>query len=146
MGEEKSENMFLVPKNWLEVEELKEGAAVNLMAAKCPACKAVFFPPFETCIRCGSTPCSRIASATGTVYSYTIVHRAGPEFSVPYLAAYVLLDEGPLVFGQIVNGEGIAVGDRVRAVVGRLKDEEEGSWKWTYLFSPELPSAPGKGE
>ncbi len=145
MGDQ-NENKFLVPENWLKVEELKEGAPVKLVAAKCPACQAVFFPPFETCIRCGFSPCTRIASSTGNVYSYTNVHRAGPEFSVPYRAAYVLLDEGPLVFSQIVGKEEIAVGGRVRAVLGRLKDKEKGSGMWTYQFSPELPSAPGKGE
>jgi uncharacterized OB-fold protein len=68
-------------------------------------------------------------SGKGTVYTFTIVHRSGvPGFrdSLPYVIAYVELEEGPRVMTNIVGIEPdqITVGLPVSVV---FSDTEKGN-------------------
>jgi uncharacterized OB-fold protein len=57
------------------------------------------------------------SSGLGTIYSFTIVHRApDPAFEIPYCIAIIRLDEDWYMTSNIVGAkmESIAVGCRVR--------------------------------
>ena len=103
----------------------------RLLIKQCDGCMRPFFPPRHLCPFCWSDKTSWIQSAgTGTVYSFSVIHRApAPAFSGrgPYVVALVDLAEGPRVMANIV-GEGAletAIGDRVCLCF----EEREGGWK-----------------
>ena len=94
----------------------------------CSACGHVQFPPRFFCVRCRSrAPEWRPAAGTGTVYSYTVVHRAPtPAFKddVPYVIALVDFDEG---FRMMVNLRGCPAGDlRIGLRVGAFFEPAAG--------------------
>lgn len=82
------------------------GQCWQFRRAACPACAAI--DPQETA-----------AGGGGTVWSVTVVMRAPlPELDVTggYGIAVVTLDEGPRIMCRAAQG--LAIGDRVRVVVG----------------------------
>jgi uncharacterized OB-fold protein len=98
-------------------------AGGRLLLPRCDDCAACFFPPLESCPRCGGRDLSRVeSSGRGTVYSWVVVHVAlDPAFAgdVPYTVVAVDLEEGPRLFGRWHGGEPRA-GVPVRAVVGNV--------------------------
>lgn len=103
----------------------------RLLIKQCGGCMRPFFPPRYLCPFCWSDKTSWIESVgTGTVYSYTVIHRApAPEFSGhgPYIVALVDLTEGPRVMANIVGDGALetAVGDSVSLCF----EERDGGWK-----------------
>ena len=73
----------------------------------CEACGDRPFPPRANCPGCGSPKLSwGTASGRGTVYSYTVAHRAPhPVFSeqLPLVVAIVELEEGPRMVTNLVD-------------------------------------------
>jgi uncharacterized OB-fold protein len=81
----------------------------------------VIWYPKGLCTECGSTDLEWIeASGRGTIYSYSTTWRALGQYAqvVPYVVAYVELEEGPRVITNIVGCEpaAISIGDPVIAV------------------------------
>ncbi|GAP37224.1 Zn-ribbon domain-containing OB-fold protein [Piscinibacter sakaiensis] len=72
-----------------------------LMIKRCGACGEPHWYPRPHCPHCGApgTAWER-ASGRGSVYSYTIVRKAGPQ---PYVFAYVTLDEGVTMLSNLVD-------------------------------------------
>lgn len=68
-------------------------------------------------------------AGTGEIYSYTVIQEApaGYDGQAPYVLALVKLDEGPVITAQItdLDGEPIAIGDRVEMVTRKLTTEGE---------------------
>ena len=97
------------PGPTLETEEFwKATADGKLLLKRCDAagCGTVIWYPRSICPVCGSLETSWFeASGRGTIYTYTIVHRAqGPWLpAAPYVTAYVELEEGPRVMTNIVD-------------------------------------------
>ncbi len=93
--------------------------AGELRVQRCRACGAHVFIPQPLCTACFGGTLEWVASAGhGTVYSFTIVHRAPqPAFATPYVVAIVTLDEG---FEMLANLEcepaAAAIGMRVRVL------------------------------
>lgn len=75
-----------------------------LRVQRCGDCGAFVFIPQPLCTACFSDALAWVESAGhGTVYSYTIVHRAPhPAFTTPYVVAIVELAEG---FRMLANLE-----------------------------------------
>lgn len=78
----------------------------RLLVQTCLACGHRQHHPRAVCTRCGRM--KRLgwteAAGTGTVDSFTVVHRApGPDFDPPYVIARVRLAEGPLLLTRIVG-------------------------------------------
>jgi uncharacterized protein len=126
-------------------------AAGRLVLAHCDACATVIWYPRTCCPRCGPRSVSwREAAGTGTVYSFSVVHRASGVFAeaVPFVVAYVELDEGPRVLTNVVGCEPdqVFIGQPVRVV---FADTGEGSA--LYRFAPldtgdaGLGDRPGRG-
>jgi uncharacterized OB-fold protein len=81
----------------------------------------VFWYPKTLCGSCGSTAVEWIeASGFGNVYSHTVTRRGVGDYrdAVPYVLAYVELDEGPRVMTNIVDcvPEDVEIGQRVEVV------------------------------
>jgi len=93
----------------------------RLLLPRCPACEIVIWYPRPFCPRCQRADVEWIeATGAGSVYSFTIVRRGTGAYqrAVPYVLAYVELDEGPRVLTNIVDTEpeAIRIGQRVTAV------------------------------
>lgn len=85
----------------------------RLVLQKCDACDHVFFMPRHLCPECWSDQKSWIdAEGTGTVHSFSVIHRAPlPAFraDVPYVVALIDLIEGPRMMSNIVGDEALDV-------------------------------------
>ena len=81
-------------------------------------------------------------SDTGSLYSYSIVHRSFPGIEVPYISAIVDLDNGGTIKGNLINVDpnpkNISFDMRVKLVfqdaLGR-KDKDGNSYV-SYFFEP----------
>jgi uncharacterized protein len=101
-------------------------AAANgmLLVGHCDACKKFHFYPRALCPFCFSERTEWVpAAGTGTIYSYSILLRGVP---VPYIIAYVTLDEGVTMMTNLVDCDPaqLSVGQRVRVV---FKETEGGA-------------------
>ena len=77
----------------------------RLLLPRCNACGQHFFRPEVACTHCFATDWQWVpASGRGTLYSYTVVHRApAPGFVVPLVLAVVELAEGPAMLSNLVG-------------------------------------------
>ncbi|GII24721.1 Zn-ribbon domain-containing OB-fold protein [Planosporangium mesophilum] len=103
-----------------ETKPFWDGIATGeLRIQRCPACEKAVFYPRAVCPHCfDGEPIWIRAAGTGTVYSYTVAHRAFGEFAAqaPFTVALVDLDEGVRMMTRIVDarpGE-VRIGARVR--------------------------------
>lgn len=102
------------------IEYWSNARAERLVLRRCSGCGHHHFPPRRLCPDCWSDDLHWVeASGEGTVYTFTVMHRApSPEFSdrTPYILALIDLAEGPRMMANIVGAEAreITLGDRVR--------------------------------
>jgi uncharacterized OB-fold protein len=83
-----------------------DDGAPYLNANACEACGALYLDRRNACAKCGKTAFGKKRLAdTGTLKSFTIVHRAAPTVPVPYVSAVVGLDGGGAVHTNLVNVE-----------------------------------------
>lgn len=77
----------------------------RLLVQRCAACRRVRLPPGPLCPACRSFDQTWLeASGCGTVYTYTVVHRAYvPSLALPYVVAVVELEEGPRLTSNLVD-------------------------------------------
>jgi len=105
-----------------------EAAAEDrLVLPHCRACRTVIWFPRSICPVCHHRGIDWVeASGRGTIYSHTVCHRGpGPWAEhVPYVIAYVELEEGPRVLTNVVDvaPDDVKVGDPVVAVFERAGD------------------------
>ena len=90
--------------------------------ARCNACGLIPFYPRSVCPDCQSTDFTwQVLSGKGTVYSFSVT-RAGVGRSwkehLPFVVAYVELEEGPILMTNIVgcDVDEVSVGMNVAAV------------------------------
>ena len=89
---------------------------------RCTSCGRAQFYPRAVCTRCQSDDLAwEEASGRGTIYSFTVVHRAPtPAFrpDVPYVIALVDLEEGVRIMANLLGAppEAVAIGMAVRVV------------------------------
>ena len=77
---------------------------------------------------------------TGTVRTFTIVHRAAPGVPTPYVSVVVDLDEGGVVKGNLVNVEPdpdrVKVGMPVRLTTYVAGTDDEGTNAVAFAYEP----------
>ena len=74
----------------------------RLMLKTCDDCQRPHWYPRVICPLCGSDRTRwQQASGKGTLQAFSPAHRADP----PYVLAYVMLDEGPMVMSNIVQAK-----------------------------------------
>jgi uncharacterized OB-fold protein len=95
----------------------------KLLLPHCQLCKRVLWYPKTLCSACGHIGVDWVESrGTGSIYTYTIMRAtraAGPySEAVPYVVAYVELDEGPRIMTNIVDCDmdKLEIGQRVKVV------------------------------
>ncbi len=109
----------------------------KLLLMRCDNCGNPIWYPRTFCPDCGTFDTSwSEASGRGTVYAFTIVHRSmidGYRQAVPYVLAYVELEEGPRIMTNIVGCEpdAVRVGMPVRVVF-----HDTGEDNALYRFEP----------
>jgi uncharacterized protein len=91
----------------------------ELVVQRCDTCGAATFPAAPVCPAC-RTDTLRWTSArlTGSIYTYTTVWRpASPDFAVPYVVAWIDMDDGWQIMSSVVgcDTEEVAVGAPVIA-------------------------------
>lgn len=108
------------PLHWSLVSTYLDHAAEGrLVVPECADCGDAHFPPRTLCPYCLSSSVElRESAGTGVLYSFTVVHVEYHPYwgdRTPYLNALVDLDDGPVMFGNVVNcdPDDIAVGDTV---------------------------------
>jgi hypothetical protein len=79
----------------------------ELCVQRCRSCATLRYYPRALCPRCLSAETDWVRlSGRGSVYSYTVTYQTqAPGFRerLPYVVAYVELDEGPRVLSNIVD-------------------------------------------
>ena len=99
-----------------------EGAGRGeLVLQRCTSCGLVQHKPRANCVRCLTDTIEHVvASGRGTIHTFTVTHQnVVPPFNaqLPYVLAYVELEEGPRVLTNIVDADPatIAIGQPVVA-------------------------------
>ncbi|MBI3969170.1 MAG: Zn-ribbon domain-containing OB-fold protein [Chloroflexi bacterium] len=104
-------------------------AAGRLILRRCTACGLVYYYPRAICGRCWSAATEWIdASGRGKIYSFSVVYdNRAPGFrdEVPYVLAYVELDEGPRMLTNVVDcaPDQVQIDMPVEVVFERVSDE-----------------------
>ncbi len=80
-------------------------AAGKLLLPRCQACQTTIWYPRLFCPACGAREVSWIeASGKGSIYSFTINRRGSGDYrDIPFVLAYVELEEGPRMLTNIVD-------------------------------------------
>ncbi len=94
----------------------------KLLVKQCRACNELHWYPRPLCPFCLSAETEwREAAGTGTIYTFSVNRRVGP---VPYVIAYVTLDEGVTMLTNIVDCDfdKLRIGERVRMVPKRSEN------------------------
>jgi len=113
----------------------------HLVAQACTSCGALFFDRRNACARCGKQEFSpKDLATTGTLRSFTIVHRAAPNVPVPYVSSVVELDGGGVVKANLVeiepDPEKIGLGMKVAMTTFTCGTDEEGTDAVAFGFRP----------
>lgn len=108
----------------------------RLVLPRCNDCAFVIWYPRLWCPQCASTDVTWIpASGRGTIYSFSITRKGVGAYrdAVPYVLAYVELEEGPRVMTNIVgcDPESLVVGQAVSVVF-----HDTGNGSALYRFTP----------
>ena len=102
--------------------------AREVRVQKCSDCARLRYPPARHCAACLSEASAWVAlSGKGEVWSHCTFHRAyfkGFEPELPYTVVLVKLDEGPLLYSNLlgVPREAVRIGMRVRAAFEDVAD------------------------
>ena len=117
---------------------------VHLIGSVCEDCGEVYFPQKEVsvCANCQGEKISRKdLGDEGEIYSFTVVHQqpSGGYYKgeVPFIYAIVEMPAGVHVQTHVINVEPdkISVGQKVRAILDTLHEEED-TRTITYKFEP----------
>jgi len=119
-----------------------ELAAGRIAYQLCGACAQAVWYPRDVCPTCGIDQLEwQVSAGNGTVYSYTVLERAGHPVrreDVPYAVALVDLDEGVRILGNLAlpdDGGTTPIGRRVTATIA-LPDADADGGVATILFTP----------
>ncbi len=105
----------------------------QLLIQRCRSCGRVQFYPRPHCRNCGALEPEWIeATGSGTLHTYSVVHRGAPGFEqdAPYIAAIVDLDEGVRMVGNLVeiDPNDVRVGMALRVVFRERSDRFVPFW------------------
>jgi uncharacterized protein len=93
----------------------------KIVVQSCTKCGYLRWPPGPICTECQSSDVEwKAISPTGTLWSHATYHRAlDPAFAkeIPYTVGLIELDDGPRMYGRLVDGTAnVGPGVPVRAV------------------------------
>lgn len=108
---------------------LDHAAEEQLTIPECEDCNESHFPPRTLCPYCLSPSISlRESDGAGTVYAFTIVHVEYHPFwdeQTPYINALIDLDDGPIMFSNLIDcdPQAVDVGDVVSVTFEDVEGE-----------------------
>ncbi|MDJ0765612.1 MAG: Zn-ribbon domain-containing OB-fold protein [Myxococcota bacterium] len=108
----------------------------------CEQCDVRLFPSPRYCPECGTGKLAAIQfSGRGSVLAYTTVYDAPKGFAgqVPYVAALIQLDDGPVLPALLTDvvPENVVIGLKVEMVTRRIRcDSSDGPIHYGYKFAP----------
>lgn len=113
----------------------------HLVAQQCVDCGARFFDRRNACGACGGRNFESAAVATtGHLRAFSIVHRAAPGVTVPFVSAIVETDDGTTVRGNLrsvpPDPDAIHLGMGVRLVTYPVGTDSEGTECIAFGFAP----------
>ena len=105
------------PESLEFVAAAKEG---RFLIRRCTACHKAHWYPRALCPFCFGETAWEQASGNGTIYSYSVMRRVDPPFSI----AYVTLEEGPVMMTSVVDCDlnALAIGQTVAVVFKPASD------------------------
>ena len=86
---------------------------------QCNSCETIVFYPRRHCTGCtGGTLAWKVAAGTGTIYTFSVVRQSYHPFFrnlVPYVVAWIDLDEGPRLLSNVIDvtPDEVSIGQRV---------------------------------
>lgn len=112
----------------LVAEYLAHAEECRLVVPECEECGESHFPPRVLCPYCLSSVKLRESAGRGTVYAFTVVHLEYHPFweeKTPYINALIDLDDGPVMFANLIDCEpdDVAVGDIVTVTFEEIGDQ-----------------------
>ncbi|HTZ92471.1 MAG TPA: OB-fold domain-containing protein [Streptosporangiaceae bacterium] len=112
-----------------------------LVANECESCGSLFFDRRNACANCGRREFrSRRLANEGVLRAFTIVHRATPDVTVPYVSGIVDLDGGGVVKANIVGIDpqpaSVALGMKVRLTTFPIGTDSEGTEAVSFGYQP----------
>ncbi|MGH7830576.1 MAG: Zn-ribbon domain-containing OB-fold protein [Candidatus Binatia bacterium] len=86
-------------------------AEARLLLQRCPDCGRYIWTPRPLCVECGSERLQWTeVSGRGTIYSFTVIRQVAGrgsskafEKDIPYVVAWIDLDEGPRMVSNVVG-------------------------------------------
>ena len=128
---------------------MNEDGTGRLLANRCQHCQITYFPRREFCVECGESEFLEDVklSTQGSLYTFSVVHRAPPSFKTPYVIGYVDLEEdGVRVFAPLTDcqPEELKVGTRMELVFGKIAKnpgDHDQRGLLTYKFRPRTQTA-----
>ncbi|WP_419917544.1 Zn-ribbon domain-containing OB-fold protein [Candidatus Poriferisocius sp.] len=123
------------------VDYLVLGDEPYLQAHECTACRARFFGRRNGCAQCGARSFDVVqVSNTGTLRTFSIVHRAAPSIPTPYVSAIVHTDDGTSVRANLVgiepDPESIKLGMKVKLDTYVVGTDDEGQEAVAFGYAP----------
>jgi uncharacterized OB-fold protein len=120
---------------------LDDGPA-HLVGRRCEGCGATYLERRNACARCeGRTFTSARLPDTGSIESFTIVHRGAPKHIGPFVSVLVRLDDGTYVKANLVDVEpdaaAVDVTMPVRLVSYAAGTDEDGTEAVAFGFAYE---------
>ena len=104
----------------------------TLLVAVCESCGNHWLPPLATCPRCASRDVTDApSSATGSLYSWTVVHMAAdPVYAAetPYTVGLVELDDGTRLYGRVIGVSRDDLRDGLRLAIRVARDDDQPMW------------------
>ena len=123
------------------VDYLALGDEPHLVAQECTACGALYFDRRNGCGRCGGSDFGpRPLAPTGTVRTFTVIHRAAPKVKTPFVSAIIDLDGGGVVKSNLLDvdpdGAAIPVAMPVELTVFPAGQDDDGTTAMAFGFRP----------
>jgi uncharacterized protein len=120
---------------------LSLGEDPHLVANQCGSCGALFFDRRNACANCGRCEFrSRPLANEGVLRAFTIVHRASPDVTVPYVSGIVDLDGGGVVKANIVGIDpepaSVTLGMKVKLTTFPIGTDTEGTEAVSFGYQP----------
>ncbi len=123
------------------VSYLRLGDDPHLVANACGGCGALFFDRRNACASCGGSAFNeRRLASNGVLRAFTIVHRASPGVTVPYVSGIVDLDGGGVVKANVVGidpePDQVALGMKVKLATFPVGTDSAGTQAVGFGYEP----------
>jgi uncharacterized OB-fold protein len=105
-----------------------DGLRAALRLTRCRDCGSTWFPARTQCSTCASTNVAdELSGSTGTAYASTVVQVGPPQFTPPYVLAYVDID-GARVLAHAKTDRALEPGTPVDLCLGQIGADADGAF------------------